>query len=1627
MWVQNPNTGIWERQRDRLPKENYNDIRQDLEDLRFYSKCLDGTSYLPINNLDSIYDILPFQERESWYVTGPYAVGGSGDKEINSSTIDEEYFKYKEEYGLTLKNLFTPAKVINDQINNFLQVDVATTEEISDILVPKPGLVIDETRIKNGHRILVKDQKTFVTLLNTVDPDTYFDGNYYITDVDTTTTSYFYFNEENGIYLFTNNSLVKTDDLDDYDTNIRYSVHVKLGTENRQTQYHLSRLKTGYYPLTSDNEVIEFLLKKNWVLRNQVEYQNILDIDFYDSLKHSSQIVGSYSIAERSVFVGDFGSIFVHQDNYLNIINNKFKFDLRDITEVEEYYWTVGKEGSALRIDKVDFSLKSIDMGTLNDLTSIDFYNNLRGIIVGDLNEIHYTFNGGESWKKLEFPEFENFRYNKVAWTDLNTVFVVGDNGTLIELTYDGINWTSNKKNPIKIESEDDEFELVDNVRDIISFSYSSTTPWSLTYSAGTSSMITEGKEGLLFVGDNDLIFLYDRNNFLPDQDYIYFSLTQSVGDIKAVESTGQDFYIISDKHYSFDINSFTAIGLTSNIVDGSITLVNENEYNNIYNWDDTELQFVGDNLTLESYTFSNPTVINDKVSTDFKDKLKSKLLFLDYDMGSKLNFFGDDLTYRVPEEVVVPICITGSSYSIIELDSKSGEVSWISYHKDKLKQFKYNTALATANQVDYSSTFRGITSSNDFTIVASQSTNDFVEVEDLLNVVAPTSPTYSLFMYDNLMIVKTDPNYDVLEGDIISMSSSIVSGEFMANRVELLGGDQFVYMYARFDETITNDITSSTQSFDFKNLNTWNDVDEFVESWNEHPVGYSYEVTSGGTYSSGTYGVCSDITFTPKYDEKNAYYNLQGTITDNSFGGSYDMDYTELFLSFGYTANYNILDYLSNIDPTFTSGTTFYSMPAYAGLPVANLGVIVDDNKLSFHPDFKFQWDTFWEKTFIDITVDGTSTEVTEKAFILRKYYDEDLDRYLIDLHKEIEEPTTSTTIDITSRRTLGEISDDLNEINNIQTNLKDSTAGAFSNYQRELNFKFNTDSYAKILLSYAPIKEVLSAIVYTDYKNEIALNLIDLGEQRDVEISSIASIPTIDGLKAKVITSTDHGLSIGDAVFISTDDKQYDGLQIVRDIVSATQFVTNAAFILTGGSGTMTQFIFDPYLNYIPSDIIDLGIDGKGKIAVLIKPDNVQENADETISLVNLDLTKYKFNLIEGLYVGLVAEKYPWILEAEITNATIGEDEDGVVWYDGVWHCGRWFGGTWYSGIWIDGEWYNGVWNSNFVTVTQISGKVDRNILDDQFSKWFGGNFHGGIWNNGSWYGGRWINGTWENGDWFDGQWDQGTHNDGRFMAGTWIFGEWNNGQFNCDQGQSIWIDGTWNGGDFECGIWKDGKFTQFDPDIKSRFGTRSTNSRKSIWESGKFFSGEFHSILREDEEGNPLYSLNHKYTVWYTGKWNNGSWYGGTAYNILWDNGTWIDGVLMEISIDELSNTSEGGVFKVPGVYPFNRNDEFHVIDNIDPIGTYSAIGTNDSPTKYLVKDVDYEIIGGVETNTFITTYVTFSVTGAGDINSSIVSKYKGAEWVNGIWFNGIFDGDVFRGGMWLRGVHRKGEFL
>ena len=58
MWTYNSDFKIWESPLDTLKTEDYDLLKQELSSVRFYSKCLSGATYLPVYQLQNIYDIL---------------------------------------------------------------------------------------------------------------------------------------------------------------------------------------------------------------------------------------------------------------------------------------------------------------------------------------------------------------------------------------------------------------------------------------------------------------------------------------------------------------------------------------------------------------------------------------------------------------------------------------------------------------------------------------------------------------------------------------------------------------------------------------------------------------------------------------------------------------------------------------------------------------------------------------------------------------------------------------------------------------------------------------------------------------------------------------------------------------------------------------------------------------------------------------------------------------------------------------------------------------------------------------------------------------------------------------------------------------------------------------------------------------------------------------------------------------------------------------------------------------------------------------------------------------------------------------------------------------------------------
>jgi hypothetical protein len=451
MWKYSSDYRKWYPSTDSLLKSDYEWLKQELSATRFYSKALSGSTYVAVSNLDNLFEAIGEWKPRNWFIStldSNYSYTsqpGSYPTPIDKDSSYDFYTRNLKEYGLTVKNLFTPERLMKDVLENYIQVDVATTGEL-DLTLVSDNYQIDGVRLKEGHKVLVKDQTSIVSLDSSVNPDEYFKGPYTLVENIGLNNDYIYYNENNGLYIYRNSRLEKLDDLDDYQKCFRLSLYIKMGNVNQDKQFHMRRLLNGFYPTSYLNDPMEFTEKHNWLLRNRVDYNNLFETNYYDILKHATQSYVengvTYSIPERTIAVGEFGIILNTQQGHSNIIPCKYKSDLKSIDETEKYYWICGDNTLLIRVAKHDFSIKIIKLDGFSPLKSISFYNNLRGVVVGEFNTIYITTNGGFDWKKIEFSNFNSFTYNKVIYVKETKFYVGGRGGVFIEFEEDRFsNW----------------------------------------------------------------------------------------------------------------------------------------------------------------------------------------------------------------------------------------------------------------------------------------------------------------------------------------------------------------------------------------------------------------------------------------------------------------------------------------------------------------------------------------------------------------------------------------------------------------------------------------------------------------------------------------------------------------------------------------------------------------------------------------------------------------------------------------------------------------------------------------------------------------------------------------------------------------------------------------------------------------------------------------------------------------------------------------------------------------------------------------------------------------------------------------------------------------------------------
>src|SRR5574344_335600 len=1195
MWNYNNDDKKWYQTTDTITNYDFELLENDSERVSFYSRCFSVSVYLPINTTENIYDILQYKKNINWYIdnsTFKYNIldmPTSYNMPITQSNIDYYYNKYITEYGYTLKTLFTPQRLIADSMTNYKYVDVASTEPINlnDISI---GSIIDNVALIEGQRVLIKDNTNNVTILSDVDPNDYFNCDYELYKDNGGSKTYTYYTDENRIYVFTNGKLIRDVDLDDYKRCIRYSVYIKIGETNIGKQYHLCRLKDGSFPKNGDKQSIKFADGHNWIIRNKVDYNNLYEINYYDILEHDNSKYCidniTYSIPHRILTVGEFGIILVTQEKISitsdikeytsNIIYNKYKVDLKSITENKYYYWICGADSTLLRVQKHDFAIKKIKIENIatylphpikSTLKSISFYDNKNGVVVGELNTIFYTDDGGYNWKRIEFKEFNDFNYNKVIFYDDTTIYICGDNGIMIRLTKSNNIWYAFKKKISQNEYSDSEFKLMENINDMIiididNYSFIKHT-LNDDYTDNTTTKITLNGKYMLLVCDKNKLIIYD---FLTDISTINTSTSAidnlfflninntDYNDIKTVSFknniiyfNGYDDVTDTDNVYKISLTNFNYCGKYDNIekeIQYTNTLFSTinaisiyDEYvNKIYGYGNNIYLCGNDSLLKKSNYDNNFTNVS-----DIDSKLSSKMLILDYDIANKVNFFDDTHTYRMPISATIS---TSNKLSDISFSNIDDEYNWINYYVDSLKTFRYGVAyddnhkpMDDSSCVYMSCKFIKSNTSNKITYTNTSISDNNIEINELLpynshyhtnitkSINTSLSTDKSIFIKDGMILFKTTQTlFNV--GDVILFDSDIVKCKMIINRKE----NVYAYAQCTFNDSIINSLKKSTNNFTLTDLNYYNTISDLINNFNNHYLSNCYILS----YDNNI------LTISTKFNNKTAYYNLQTLITYNN-NQKIKMLYKESFMKFGYSPKYNILDYLKSISDVFTDDKEFLVMPKYKNIPLSKSaknnkttisydydGMIVNgyndsdvltndnivcSNILYFGSELKKEWESIFINTFIDIIITDGSIYTSNDMLVVDKYYNADDDIYVIEFNKALnyKKRSVGNTIDILSHNTLKQISDDLNEFNNIQpnknkiTNLtwvgasisttitKDATS-TITSFGSVLKNMIPTDSYAKILLSDGDILEKLSTIIYIDYKNELSMNVINI-----------------------------------------------------------------------------------------------------------------------------------------------------------------------------------------------------------------------------------------------------------------------------------------------------------------------------------------------------------------------------------------------------------------------------------------------------------------------------------------------------------------------------------------------------
>ena len=251
--------------------------------------------------------------------------------------------------------------------------------------------------------------------------------------------------------------------------------------------------------------------------------------------------------------------------------------------------------------------------------------------------------------------ELNNLSFNSVYYYSLNKIYIGGESGLFLELNYNSITsnkFTSNIITVSKFLTATDEYKLIEDINSIY---HTKINNWSLTYST-VGVGITSSKDCLFLCCNNNNLIIYEINNFVPEHDFIYIGWSQSIGDITTITKVADSSQIIlsANKTISFDINQISTIDNIKNLVNpNTYSVLYNDKSNKIFDYNGN-LYNVGNIGLSNVYNYATFSYVN--IDSTLSARFSPKMLFLDYDIATKMNFFDSNFNYRLP------ICVTFSN-----------------------------------------------------------------------------------------------------------------------------------------------------------------------------------------------------------------------------------------------------------------------------------------------------------------------------------------------------------------------------------------------------------------------------------------------------------------------------------------------------------------------------------------------------------------------------------------------------------------------------------------------------------------------------------------------------------------------------------------------------------------------------------------------------------------------------------------------------------------------------------------------------------------------------------------------------------------------------------------------------